>query len=179
MVTQLPVGSVSRPIPIPGGFSIIALIDQRQILVGNPRDATLSLKQITITFPQDATSEVAEPLVEAFTAATQAGSGCGTAEQIAAQFNGEVVQNDGVRLGDLPDVLQRSVANLQVGQTTPPFGSLTEGVRVLVLCGRDDPPASAEPDAEIILSRLEQERVDRRARRYLRDLRRDAVIEYR
>ena len=179
VVTQMPVGGVSQPIPIPGGFSIIALVDQRQVLVGNPRDAVLSLTQITLTFAPGTGREVAEPRIEAFATATQAGGGCGAAATIASEFGGEIVQNDGVRLGDLPEVLQQSIINLQVGQATAPFGSLNEGVRVLVLCGRDDPPASAEPDAEIIQSRLEQERADRRARRYLRDLRRDAVIEYR
>jgi peptidyl-prolyl cis-trans isomerase SurA len=178
-VTQMPVGGVSQPIPIPGGFSIIALIDQRQILVGNPRDAELSLTQITLNFAPNTPREVAEPRVEAFAAATQAGGGCGVAAAIATEFNGEIVQNDGIRLGDLPEVLQQNITGLQVGEATAPFGSLDEGVRVLVLCGRDDPPATSEPDAEVILSRLEQERADRRARRYLRDLRRDAVIEYR
>ncbi|MGP1283739.1 MAG: foldase protein PrsA [Parasphingopyxis sp.] len=179
VVTQMPVGGVSQPIPIPGGFSIIALIDQRQILVGNPRDAVLSLTQITLTFPPGTTRAVAEPQIEALSSATQAGGGCGVASTIAAELGGEVVQNDGVRLGDLPDVLQRNIGSLQIGEATTPFGSLTDGVRVLVLCGRDDPPASAEPDADVIMARLEQERADRRARRYLRDLRRDAVIEYR
>ncbi|QLC24120.1 peptidylprolyl isomerase [Parasphingopyxis algicola] len=179
VVTQMPVGGVSQPIPIPGGFSIIALIDQRQILVGNPRDAVLSLTQITLTFPPGTTRAVAEPQIEALSSATQAGGGCGVANTIAVDLGGEIVQNDGVRLGDLPEVLQRNIGNLQVGEATAPFGSLTDGVRVLVLCGRDDPPASAEPDADVIMARLEQERADRRARRYLRDLRRDAVIEYR
>lgn len=179
VVTQMPVGGVSQPIPIPGGFSIIALIDQRQVLVGNPRDAVLSLTQITLNFPPGTAREVAEPRIEAFAAATQAGGGCGASSAIASEFGGEVVQNDGIRLGDLPEVLQQNIMNLQVGQATAPFGSLTDGVRVLVLCGRDDPPATTEPDAEQITIRLEQERADRRARRYLRDLRRDAVIEYR
>jgi peptidyl-prolyl cis-trans isomerase SurA len=179
VVTQMPVGGVSQPIPIPGGFSIIALIDQRQVLVGNPRDAVLSLTQITLNFPPGTAREVAEPRIEAFAAATQAGGGCGASSAIASEFGGEVVQNDGIRLGDLPEVLQQNIMNLQVGQATAPFGSLTDGVRVLVLCGRDDPPATTEPDAEQITIRLEQERADRRARRYLRDLRRDAVIDYR
>ena len=138
----------------------------------------MSLTQITLNFPPGTAREVAEPRIEAFAAATQAGGGCGASAAIASEFGGEVVQNDGIRLGDLPEVLQRNIMNLQVGQATAPFGSLTDGVRVLVLCGRDDPPATTEPDAEQITIRLEQERADRRARRYLRD-RRDAVIDYR
>lgn len=178
-VSQMPVGAVSQPIAIAGGYSIVAVIDQRQVLVGSARDAVLSLSQITLTFQPGTPREVAQPRVEAFARATQSGGGCGMASEIAAEYDGEVVQNDGIRLGDLPEVLQTNIQNLQIGEATAPFGSLEEGVRVLILCGRDDPPATAEPDAEVILTRLEQARADRRARRYLRDLRRDAVIEYR
>ena len=71
------------------------------------------------------------------------------------------------------DVLQ-----LNVGQYYGPFGSLEEGVRVLMLCGRDDPATGADPDRDVLMAQIEDDRVNKRARRYLRDLRRDAVIEY-
>jgi peptidyl-prolyl cis-trans isomerase SurA len=48
-----------------------------------------------------------------------------------------------------------------------------------VLCGRDDPQQGNAPSFDQVYNQMEQERVDLRARRYLRDLRRDAVIEYR
>ena len=51
-------------------------------------------------------------------------------------------------------------------------------MRVLVVCGRDDPQSAGAPNAEQIQAQLEEERVNKRARIYLRDLRRDAVIEY-
>ena len=48
-----------------------------------------------------------------------------------------------------------------------------------MLCGRDDPaPESAGPDREQIMAAMEDDRINKRAQRYLRDLRRDAVIEY-
>ena len=65
-----------------------------------------------------------------------------------------------------------------MGQSTPPFGSLEDGVRVLLLCGRDDPQMSNEPDFDQIMDRIEQERISKRAQRFLRDLRTDALIEY-
>jgi len=67
---------------------------------------------------------------------------------------------------------------MQVGQATQPFGSLEEGVRVLVICGRDE-ATSDQPSFDDIYNSINEERVNTRARRYLRDLRRDAVIEYR
>ena len=48
-----------------------------------------------------------------------------------------------------------------------------------MLCGRDDPaPEAAGPDRATILSQIEDDRINKRAQRYLRDLRRDAVIDY-
>ena len=67
---------------------------------------------------------------------------------------------------------------MQVGQATQPFGSIDEGVRILVICGRDETDATA-PTAQEIESQINEERINLRARRYLRDLRRDAVIEFR
>jgi peptidyl-prolyl cis-trans isomerase SurA len=48
-----------------------------------------------------------------------------------------------------------------------------------VLCGRDDPKSGELPKASAIQGQLEQQRVNLRAQGKLRDLRRDAVIEYR
>ena len=59
------------------------------------------------------------------------------------------------------------------------FGSPEEGVRALVLCGRDDPTVAALPSAEEIRNGIEEARTNLRAQRYLRDLRRDAIIDYR
>jgi len=39
---ELQVGQVAGPIPIPGGVSILLKVDQRQILMADPRDAVLS-----------------------------------------------------------------------------------------------------------------------------------------
>ena len=83
-----------------------------------------------------------------------------------------------VKLKDLPAALQEMMLPMQVGQATRPFGSLTEGVRVLVICGRDEVNASM-PSYDQVLAQMNEERVNLRARRYLRDLRRDAIIDFR
>ena len=175
---QMPSGSISNPIPVPGGFSIIAVQDTRKILTPDPRDAILSLKQVSITFPKGTSRDAAEPMVSRFAEAAKTLGGCGGAEKIAADFHGEVVTSDQVKLRDLPPALQRLMLPMQVGQATQPFGSLDEGVRVLVMCGRDEVDQSA-PSYDDIYNQLNEDRVNSRSRRYLRDLRRDAVIEFR
>jgi peptidyl-prolyl cis-trans isomerase SurA len=175
---QMGPGTISEPIPVQGGVSIIAVQDTRKILTADPRDAVLGLKQVSITFPKGTSREQAEPIVARFADAAKNIGGCGGADKIAGDFHGEVVTSDQVKLRDLPVTLQQMMLPMQVGQATQPFGSLEEGVRVLVICGRDEAAANA-PTYDDIYSQLNEERVNMRARRYLADLRRDAVIEFR
>ena len=97
---------------------------------------------------------------------------------MAQSIGAELVSNDQVPVRQLPPPLQQALLALNLGQATSPLGS-TERVSVLILCGRDDPQQVNMPTAEDIEARLNEERVGRRAQRYLRDLRRDAVIDYR
>ena len=96
-----------------------------------------------------------------------------------AHRTAEVVDSDQIKVRDLPAPLQQMMVDLQIGQATRPFGSLQDGVRSLVLCGRDDSQSASGPSFDQIYAQIEEDRVNRRARRYLRDLRRDAVVEYR
>jgi peptidyl-prolyl cis-trans isomerase SurA len=178
VIKQMSPGSISNPIPVQGGVSIIAVQDTRKVLTADPRDAVLSLKQVSIAFPKTMARPDAEPVIARFAEAARSVGGCGGAEKIAADFHGEVVQRDDVKLRDLPPSLQQMMMPLQVGQSTQPFGSLEEGVRVLVICGRDEANAN-QPSFDQVYNQLNEERVNTRARRFLRDLRRDAVIEFR
>ena len=171
-------GTVSNPIAVPGGVSILVVQDTRKILTADPRDAVLSLKQVSVSFPKGTTRPQAEPIVARFAEAARNVGGCGGADKIAADFHGEVVSSDQVKMRDLPAPLQQLMLPMQVGQATQPFGSIEEGVRVLVICGRDQVDPS-EPTFDTVYNQLNEERVNLRARRYLRDLRRDAVIEFR
>ena len=163
---------------VPGGVSIVAVQDKRKVLTADPRSAELNLKQVSVTFPAGTSRQVAEPIVARFAEAAQNVGGCGGAEKMAADFNGEVVQSDGVKMRELPPALQEMMLPMQVGQATRPFGSLEEGVRVLVICGRDEIDPSM-PTYDQVLAQMNEERVNLRARRYLRDLRRDAIIDFR
>jgi peptidyl-prolyl cis-trans isomerase SurA len=177
-VRQMRPGMVSAPIKVPGGYSIIAVQDVRKILTADPRNATLTLKQITVSFPKGTSREQAEPTVARFAQAAQNVGGCGGADKIAGDLHAEVVESDQVKMRDLPPTLQDMMMQMQVGQATRPFGSIDEGVRVLVLCGRDEVDPSL-PTFDQVSSQMIEERVNLRSRRYLRDLRRDAVIDFR
>ncbi|GGJ42879.1 peptidylprolyl isomerase [Sphingopyxis bauzanensis] len=171
-------GQLVGPIQVPGGVSIMLMIDRRQVLTADPRDAVLSLKQISLDFPAGTTQARASELAGQFAEATRNIAGCGGADAVAAQLGANVVSRDNIEMRALPAPLQNTLTSLQIGQTTQPFGAANEGVSVLVLCGRDMPQTATAPNLEQIEARLLEEKVNKRAQRYLRDLRRDAVIEY-
>ncbi|WP_271077329.1 peptidylprolyl isomerase [Aurantiacibacter sp. MUD61] len=177
-VAQMTPGQLVGPLEIPGGYSILLLIDQRQIGMPDPRDAVLSLKQISYTFGPNTSPEQAETQAAAFVEAVDGMNGCGDADARAAAVGASTVNNDEIAVRALPEALQNVLLQLNVGETTPPFGDLQEGIRVLMLCGRDDPTDTSGPSVDQIMAQLEDERINRRAQRYLRDLRRDAVIDY-
>lgn len=175
---QMQPGQLVGPVEVPGGVSIMLMIDRRQVLTADPRDAVLSLKQVSLDFPAGTTEAKASELAARFSEATRSIAGCGATDAIAQQLGATVVSRDNIEMRQLPAPLQATLLSLQVGQTTQPFGAANEGISVLVLCGRDMPQTVTAPDLEQIEQRLLEEKVNKRAQRYLRDLRRDAVIEY-
>ena len=177
-IRQMSPGTISNPIANSGGVSIVAVQDTRKILTRDPRDAVLSLKQVSVNFPKGTSRQQAEPVVSSFAEAARNVGGCGGADKMAADFHAEIVQQDAVKMRDLPPALQQLMLPMQVGQATQPFGSLDDGVRVLVICGRDETDPTA-PSYDEVYNQINEERLNLRARRYLRDLRRDAVIEFR
>src|SRR4030095_6416645 len=122
---------VWKAIKVPGVYSIIAVQDVRKILTADPRNSLLTLKQVTVTFPKGTTRQQAEPTVARFAQGAATIGGCGGADKIASEFNGEVIESDNVKTRDLPPALQEMMLNMQVGQATRPFGSIEARVSTL------------------------------------------------
>lgn len=172
-------GQVAGPIPLATGFSILYLAEKRQVLMADPREAKLSLRQMTVHFAKGTTEAQATATAAEFAKAVQSMQGCGDVAKVAAGVNAEVIDRDGLAIKDLPASVQNLLLPLQVGQATRPFGAVNESVSVLVVCGRDDPPAQGLPSEEQLKDSIAEQRTNTRAMRMLRDLRRDALVEYR
>ena len=177
-VASLGPGQLVGPVEVRGGYSIVMLIDKRKVLTADPRDAVLNLKQISVSFAPGTTQAQATEKAKQFAEAMKGAHGCAAVDPIAKGLGAEVVNNEQIKARELPAQLQNMVLGLTLGETTPPFGSITDGVRVLMLCGRDDPAASGAPSFEQVENQILDERINKRSLTYLRDLRRDAVIDY-
>lgn len=177
-LTTMQPGQIAGPMPTAGGFQILFLIDKRKVLTADARDAKLSLKQISLDFKPGTSQAQATELTSNFINNVNRMAGCGAAEATAQSVGATVKTQDALPMRSLPPQVQAELAQMQVGQVTPPFGSPTDGVSVLVLCGREAPNEVALPKSEDIEERIRTEKIEKRSLRYLRDLRRDAIIEF-
>ncbi|MXP09923.1 peptidylprolyl isomerase [Pseudoblastomonas halimionae] len=177
-VRSMQVGQLVGPVEMPGGFSIILLRDKRRVLTTDPRDAVLSLAQISAPIPPGLNEETFPAFQERYVGAIRSIRGCGDLDRGASEYGLTVVRNQEVPARNLPGQLQGELLSLSLGQTTRPFPAGDSSISVLMLCGRDDPQVAASPDFEQVLTSLEDERIGKRAQAFLRDLRRDAIVTY-
>ncbi len=103
---------------------------------------------------------------------------CGAVRSVTAGIRDVVVQDAGRRAStDLPAEMNAALSGLRVGQATEPRET-DRGVEIVMVCGREDITDTTAARQEV-QNQLANEEFAVVARRFLRDLRQDAVIERR
>jgi peptidyl-prolyl cis-trans isomerase SurA len=174
---RLRVNEVSDPIASPIGYHIFWLRDRR---VSRPESATPAAGEVQLAqvlLPVDGQDGIEARRAEA-TALRARLTDCAAVIGASAELN---TPNSGdlgwLRVADLPAQFRSAVTALPVGQVSAPLEG-PQGIHLLMVCDRREPQGQGTERDEIA-QRLERERVDRLARRYLRDLRKDAFVEVR
>lgn len=177
-VKQLKPGVVSDPVKSAGGYYILKLDGSRKSLTADPMDERFSLYQIYFKFPAGMTDAAKADWRTKVTAQTAKITSCeGIAEKVKDLNPTEQSDLGTPRLGDLAAGIQDMVKKIEVGHTSPPIEA-KDGFRILAVCGKKEPEVTM-PTAETVMNSLSQQRLSMMARRYLRDLRRDAIIDIR
>ena len=136
------------------------------------------LRQIVFVVPEGAGSGVEAEQRREATAFRSAFQSCDQALEQAGGRSGIVVRPPVRReASQLPADLRSELAGLEVGGITAP-DRVPEGIQLLAICARNEITGQTETDVEV-RQEISSERGQLLARRYLRDLRSDAVIEYR
>lgn len=108
-------------------------------------DEVVSLKQITIRVPAEASQAEQKARIDAFRVATRGIGSCTDADAIARKLGGAVVYQQQVRLFNLPPPVRLLLASAGPDRATVPFGKAPD-VRVLVQCGASRKvPSRARP----------------------------------
>jgi peptidyl-prolyl cis-trans isomerase SurA len=168
---NLDVGQLSNPIVVDGGVYIIYMRDKRQ----GTATQLVSLRQVMIELPESASAEVV----------AAAGGRLGTLQPELTCDNmlGRATSEAGLLGTDLGESdLQSVIPQFQEAVAEAPEGTIVGpvrtplGVHLVGVCGRRVGSA-ALPSREDVEGRLQRSQLSMLERRYMRDLRADALIE--
>ena len=181
LVTEMPVGAISNPVKVPGGFSIVTLQGKREF--GRDIATMLTIRQTFLPFtsplnPQAPTDQQRAALEKARSLSAGIHS-CEQMEQ-AAQANGSSRPADPgpIRLEAVnPPQFRQILATLPFDKASQPLVA-PDGIAVLIVCTRET-RNTATFSKEDIQRQLLGERVELLARQLQRDLRRQANIDLR
>lgn len=196
---KLQPGGVSQPIRSAGGYYIMAL-RQRQEGAGTKiapppppppepeapkHPGYLPLARFLLPLPPKPPKDYVDKVVGMASTIRAQNPTCQQLQKIAAGIKGSVFMSLGeMKLADLGPEIQAELAKTQSGEATPPFKS-TAGVEIIARCDKQ-PPKPVEalqnyviPSRDEVERRLFQQQISMLARRYIRDLRRQANVETR
>src|SRR3546814_5060338 len=129
-------------------------------------------------FSQDSTEEERAALASRVQTVTAGHDVCTDTAAAAADLGSTSYGDVGkVKLRDLPQNIRAELQGLQVGQASKPFATQSQ-MQVLIVCGREEPHVEP-PSYQAIENSLVDQRLAMMSRRYLRDLRQDAIVDYR
>lgn len=171
-------GDTVGPVKTLSGVQIYRLTNKRRILAGSEKDVVVDLQQIVL--PLDKSSSPTDIDIQTNLAKTlsETVSGCTDHAQAATEISaGGKAKLGKFRLGDLSKPIRDAVVALPIGKASPPVRT-GRGIVVLMACSRKE-PAGNLPTRKAIKQRLEVERVEILARRFLRDLRSAAIVDMR
>jgi peptidyl-prolyl cis-trans isomerase SurA len=181
LVQQMPVGAISNPVAVPGGYEIVTLQDKRQI--GNQVATVLNMRIAFLPFttplnPQAPTDQQRQALEKARGISASVRS-CDQMEQIAKGNPPAHPANPGdVPLDAVnPPVFRQLLASVPLNHATQPLVG-NDGISVVIVCSRDQKNLAATTPATM-KAQLLNRRVELLSGQMMRDLRQRATIEIR
>ena len=172
-------GEVSGPIRAAGGYYILGLVDRRLPGQADPNDAVVSVVEAGAPLPPNATPEFRQRLARALGQVSHAAASCSTFAAAARKVGLPFVREaPDIKAASLTQGVRHITLNLAVGQVSRPF-QVQGGVGVVMLCNRKDAGPQKPPSFDEARYLIERQHLDILARRYLRDLRRNAYVDIR
>jgi peptidyl-prolyl cis-trans isomerase SurA len=181
-------GRIAGPIRSEGGYYILMLMDRREPAgteaVSAPvidPDAPVPIDRLLLPLPPNATDEARTQAMEFAVQAYTNIQSCEELPELVAQVPGAVHMRLGeLNLNQLAPQISELIRSTPPGEVVPPFNSMV-GVEIFVRCDQRVREAIpfVIPTRDEMRQQLFVQQMTVLARSYMRDLRRDAVIETR
>lgn len=181
VVKEMPIGAVSNPIKVAGGYSVVTLRAKRE--VGRDPATIVKLRQAWLPFterlnPQAPTAQQLAQLEAAKRIGATVKS-CDAMEAANASLGNVRPSDPGdIRMEALGDPRMRSLLEgLAIGQASQPLPA-EDGIAVVMVCARETKNLGLPSRADLI-DKILNERMELTSRQLMRDLQRRAVIDQR
>ncbi|MDP6829525.1 MAG: peptidylprolyl isomerase [Alphaproteobacteria bacterium] len=177
-IAKLQVDEISQPIEAAGGYYLIQLHERRRIATAGESGMKLTLKQIMLSLAKEAKAADFEARERMARNVAASAKDCGDFDDVAKALQAADADDLGeVNLTDLPPNIADAVKDLAVGRFSAPIRQ-EQKILLLMVCKREEIKGRG-PDRDSISNNLARRRLAMLAQRYLRDLRRSAVVELR
>lgn len=189
-LAKMSVGAVSDPIRSTGGYYVLGLRERQEPLGTKIVDAptagagpagTLPLARLLFPVNPRAPKAQLDEIVKVAVQIQQHYQGCSQLDELHGKMAGTVYMNLGdAKLADLSPQIQDAMKDSHPGEAAPPFMS-EAGVELIGRCDKrvEVKTAYVMPTRQQVEDQLFQSQIAALARRYLRDLKRDANIQVR
>jgi peptidyl-prolyl cis-trans isomerase SurA len=167
-IKNLEIGSVSNPIKTVNGYYIIKLNGKSEEGGKNPMKNQYDLISVSFNIEDKI---MAQDFSDNFIS-------CKRLDGLLENYNQKEVNVIGKRLlQELPQELHKELFEKNAGNTLSPRFS-EENIDIILICDRKD-DIGIQVNRDVIEDNIYSQKMGMMSRRHLRDLRRDAVIEYR
>ena len=179
-VTRLEKGQVSPLIRTATGYTILAVQDKRQMGSPTAAETIVTLHQLFFPVPTVNPPPMGQLMAKAAELSAPLKS-CQEMEELGRKLHSErsgIKEN--VPMSYLGSELRALVSSLPVNKASSPQ-NVGDALLVVMVCSRQmgTPQAGGLPSRDTVRRNIEDERLDMLSRRYLRDLRRAAFVDFR
>ena len=179
-IAKLQPGRVTeQPVRSAAGWHILALINRRTYGAAgsNPAEVRVSVVQLLLPLPPNASAaEIERGKSEAERINSQV-TKCADLRAAASRTRGATTTDkDKLRVGDMGQVIGPQLASTPVGRAIGPF-ALEGAIQILAICSKEGD--GGMPSRDAIQQQILAGKLEAAARRYMRDLRRTAIVEIR
>jgi peptidyl-prolyl cis-trans isomerase SurA len=176
VVSQLKPGELSAPVRATGGYYLLLVVDRRSGSSAGEQDAVYDIVQVVFPLSAQASEAARRAAISEATAVRGAAKDCPSLLKIGKEKAPQLSSEGKLRGNTISPEMRNLVNRLAIGQASDPIIQ-KNGVGVIMVCAKSD-TGGATTREEVAESLLNQ-RLDTVARRYLRDLRRNAYVDVR
>ncbi|MBV8888313.1 MAG: peptidylprolyl isomerase [Alphaproteobacteria bacterium] len=176
-VSGLKPGELSAPIRTGGGYYLLLVLDRRTGNSGGEQEQVLNIVQVVFPLQQHPTEAMKRAALAEAESVRSAANSCPEMLKIGKEKAPQLSSEGKIRVGEISPEMRNLVLNLPVGKASEPIVQ-KNGIGVIMVCDKAQTTAGL-PSRDEVGEMLLRQRLDTLARRYIRDLRRNAFVDVR